>query len=88
MALIFGSVGVSAQAKHPKSALLAANFVLSREAETFLTTKGRLPTRPDVPTNPPGVIEVLHQKKVSSAVFSADEQRKWNSVFLDIFRLR
>ncbi len=86
VALIFGSLGVNSQAPHPKSALLAANFVLSREAQTFLTTKARLPTRPDVPTNPPGVTETLHQKKVISAVFSADEQKKWNAVYQDIFR--
>jgi iron(III) transport system substrate-binding protein len=88
VALIFGSVGVSSQAKNPKAALLAANFVLSREAETFLTTKGRLPTRPDVATNPPGVIDALHQKKISPQVFSAEEQRKWNATFLEIFRPR
>jgi iron(III) transport system substrate-binding protein len=84
--LIFGSVGVSAEAPHPKSALLAANFVLSKEAETFLTKKARLPTRPDVPTNPPGVIETLQSKKVIPAVFSAAEQRKWNAEFNRIFR--
>jgi iron(III) transport system substrate-binding protein len=88
VALIFGSVGVNSQAPHPKSALLAANFVLSREAQTFLTTKARLPTRPDVQTNPPGVTEILHQKKVISAVFSAADQKKWNAEFNGIFRPR
>jgi len=88
VALIFGSIGVNAQAPHPKAALLAANFVLSREAQTFLTTKGRLPTRPDVATNPPGVIEILHQKKISPQIFAADEQKKWNTVFNDILRPR
>src|SRR4029077_20492105 len=46
------SVGVSLQAPHPKAALLGANFLLSREAEQFLTTRGRMPTRHDVPINP------------------------------------
>jgi iron(III) transport system substrate-binding protein len=86
--LIFGSLGVNAQAPHPKAALLAANFALSREAQTFLTTRGRLPTRPDVQTNPPGVIDILNQKKISPQIFSADEQKKWNTVFNDIFRPR
>ena len=54
VALIFGSVGINTQAPHPKSALLAANFVLSREAQTLLTKEGRLPTRPDVPDQPAG----------------------------------
>jgi iron(III) transport system substrate-binding protein len=88
VALIFGSVGVNTQAPHPKAALLAANFVLSREAETFLTTKGRLPTRPDVATNPPGVIETLQQKKISPQIFSVNEEKKWGVVFNEIFRPR
>jgi iron(III) transport system substrate-binding protein len=86
VALIFGSVGINTQAPHPKSALLASNFVLSREAQTLLTKEGRLPTRPDVETNPPGVTKVLNQKKVLAAVFSADEQKKWNAEFNKIFR--
>src|SRR5262245_23422770 len=43
VALIFGSMGINAQAPHPKAAQLVANFVLSREGQTFLTTRGRLP---------------------------------------------
>jgi iron(III) transport system substrate-binding protein len=49
--LLFGSIGVNSQAPHPKTALLAANFMLSHEGQTFLTRKGRLPSRPDVATN-------------------------------------
>jgi len=88
VALIFGSAGVNAQAPHPKAALLAANFVLSRDAQVFLTTKGRLPTRTDVPTNPAGVIDTLQQKKIVPAIFSAEEQKKWNVIFQDIFKPR
>ena len=33
LALIFGSVGVNSQAPHPKTALLATNFVLSKPAQ-------------------------------------------------------
>ena len=43
--LFFGQVGVSAKAPHPNTALLAANFMLSKECETFLTKFGRIPTR-------------------------------------------
>jgi iron(III) transport system substrate-binding protein len=88
VALLFGSLGLSSQAPHPKSAQLAANYVLSRDAQTFLTTRGRLPTRPDVPTNPPGVIDALQQKKVVSAILSADEQKKWNAAFQETFKPR
>jgi len=82
------SIGVNSQAPHPKTALLATNFVLSKQAQQFLTRFGRLPTRLDVDTNPPGVMQVLHQKKVLPAVFSADDQKKWNTVFTEIFRPR
>jgi iron(III) transport system substrate-binding protein len=88
VALIFGSMGLNAQAPHPKAALLAANFVLSREAETFLTTKGRLPTRLDVPTNPPGVIDTLQKKKVMPEIFSANEEKKWGAIFNELLRPR
>jgi iron(III) transport system substrate-binding protein len=86
--LAFGSIGVSTQAPHPQTALLAANYMLSQEGQTFLTRKGRLPTRPDVATNPPGVLDVLGQKKIIAPVTSANEQRKMQQTFNDIFRPR
>jgi hypothetical protein len=48
VALFFGSVGISSQAPHPKAALLGANFLLSREAQEFLSKRGRTdpPRRP------------------------------------------
>jgi iron(III) transport system substrate-binding protein len=88
VALAFGSIGINTQAPHPKAALLAANFMLSREGQTFLTKKGRLPSRPDVPTNPPGVIDILGQKKIIVTMSSADEQRKMQQTFNEIFRGR
>jgi iron(III) transport system substrate-binding protein len=86
--LLFGSIGVNSQAPHPKTALLAANFMLSHEGQTFLTRKGRLPSRPDVATNPPGVMEVLRQKKLIVTTASGDEQRKLQQTFNEIFRPR
>jgi iron(III) transport system substrate-binding protein len=88
VALIFGSVGLNSQAPHPKTALLAANFALSKQGQEINAKAARLPTRPDVETNPPGVMDVLMKKKVISAVFSADEQKKWSATFLEIFRPR
>jgi iron(III) transport system substrate-binding protein len=88
IALIFGSMGVNAQAPHPKAATLAANFVLSREAETFLTTRGRLPTRPDVPTNPSGVIDTMQKRKISPQIFSVNEEKKWGAIFNELLRPR
>ncbi len=88
VALAFGSIGIYAQAPHPKTALLAANYMLSHEGQTFLTRKGRLPSRPDVVTNPPGVMDVLGQKKIIHTITSATEQRRMQQTFNEIFRPR
>ena len=86
--LAFGSIGVASQAPHPKAAQLAANFMLSREAEQFLTKRGRLPTRTDVETNPPGLIDRLQQKKVIVTISSAEQQKKMQTTFNELFRPR
>jgi iron(III) transport system substrate-binding protein len=88
VALFFGSVGISAQAPHPRAALLAANFLLSREAEQFLTRRGRMPTRLDVPVNPPHVADMLKDRKIIATIFAGEEQKKWQGLFKEIFRAR
>jgi iron(III) transport system substrate-binding protein len=88
VALFFGSVGVSAQAPHPNAAQLAANFILSREAEQFLTKRGRMPTRTDVPVNPPAVAEMLKERKIIATIFAGEEQKKWQGLFKEIFKPR
>ena len=88
VALIFGSVGVNTLAPHPNAARLAANFVLSREAESFMTRKGRLPTRLDVPTNPPEVGAMLKERKIVPVTLAADEQKKWQRNFTELFGRR
>ena len=86
--LIFGSIGINVLAPHPNAARLAANFVLSQEAETFMTHKGRLPTRPDVPTNPPEVGDMLKQMKIIPVVFNTEAQRKWQKAYNELFKRR
>jgi ABC-type Fe3+ transport system substrate-binding protein len=86
--LAFGSIGINTQAPHPKTSLLAANFMLSREGQQFLTKKGRLPSRTDIETNPPGVMDILQQKKIIVTISSAEEQRKMQQTFNEIFRPR
>jgi len=88
VALFFGSVAVSAQAPHPKAALLAANFILSREAQQLLAGRGRMPTRPDVPVNPPGVAEALLGRKIIATIFASAEQKRWQGLFKEIFGSR
>jgi iron(III) transport system substrate-binding protein len=86
IALFFGSVGISAQAPHPKAALLGANFLLSREAQQFLTMRGRMPTRTDVPVNPGEVTDRLKERTIIATIFAGEQQKKWQGLFKDIFR--
>ena len=85
VALIFGSVGVNVLAPHPNAAKLAGNFALSREAEIFMTQKGRIPTRPDVPTNPPELGGMLGSMKIAPILFSGADERKWQKTYNELF---
>jgi iron(III) transport system substrate-binding protein len=85
VALVFGSVGVNVLAPHPDAAKLAENFVLSRQAQSFITRKGRFPTRPDVPTNPPEVGELLKPMKIVPVLLDANGQKKWQKTYRELF---
>lgn len=84
--LFFGQSGVSAKAPHPNAAKLAQNFIVSQQAQQFLTKFGRLPTRPDVETNPKGVLEPVLKAKVSTVLLGPDDEKKWSRTFKEIFR--
>ncbi len=84
--LFFGAVAVSAQAPHPNAAKLAANFLLSREAQEFSKQAGRVPVRPDVTPNPPDAVTKLGGHKVVTVVFAAEDEKKWQKTFQDLFR--
>jgi iron(III) transport system substrate-binding protein len=86
--LFFGQVGVNAKAPHPNAARLAANFMLSRECQQFLAKFGRLPTRKDVQSNPPGIVEMLTQKKVITVLMAPEEERRWQRQFDQLFKGR
>jgi ABC-type Fe3+ transport system substrate-binding protein len=88
VAVFFGSVAVNPLAPHPKTAQLAANFVLSPEAQHMLTTSGRLPVRPDVMPNPADAVTRLGQRKIIVVDFPGEEEKKWQRTFQDLFRPR
>lgn len=88
VALFFGQVGVSALAAHPNAARLAANFLLSKEAQQTLPRAGRVPVRSDVAPNPPDAISRLQGKKVIAVQMSSDDERKWRRTFQELFRPR
>ncbi len=84
----YGQVGISANSPNPNAARLAANFMLSRETQTFLAKFGRLPTRDDVETNPKGVLEPVLKSKVITTMPTPEEGKKWSKVFDETFRRR
>jgi iron(III) transport system substrate-binding protein len=86
--LLFGQVGVNVKAPHPNAARLGANFMLSQESQQFLTKFGRLPTRADVATNPPGIVDALKKKKVMTMLLTPDEEKVWQKTFDGLFKPR
>ena len=87
-ALFFGDIGVSARAAHPKAALLAANFLLSKEGQSLLARNGRIPVRSDVPPNPRDAVSKLGDRKVIWTNFSTAKEKQWAAVFASLFRGR
>ena len=86
--LFFAGVAVNAKAKNPNAARLVANFMLSRDGQGHLAKFGRLPTRGDVESSPPGIIERLHSKTVVATLFKAEDERKWQQTFNALFKPR
>ncbi len=78
----------SARAPHPNAARLAANFILSQEAQAYGAKTGRSPTRPDVQPNPPDAVARLMKSTIIPIVFTQEDDRKWKRTFDEIFRPR
>jgi iron(III) transport system substrate-binding protein len=88
VALFFGQVGVNSRAPHPKAALLAANFMMSREAQQQMTKAGRIPVRTDVTPNPPDAVTRLQNNKIIASAFSPDQEKRLERSFQEIFKPR
>jgi iron(III) transport system substrate-binding protein len=86
--LFFAQVAVSSNAPNPNTARLAANFMLSRDCQVFYTKFGRLPTRADVETNPPGIVKQIEARKVVRTQFSQEEEKRLRQTFGTLFRKR
>jgi iron(III) transport system substrate-binding protein len=86
VALILGQVAMDAKAPHPKSALLAANFLISQAGQsTIVKNGGRLPVRADVPPIPPDAITKLGSPKVLAIDISPQDEKTWAKQFKDLF---
>jgi ABC-type Fe3+ transport system substrate-binding protein len=74
------------KAPHPKSALLAANFLISKEGQsTIVKNGGRLPVRADVPPNPPDAITKLGSHKILPIDISPQDEKAWAGEFKELF---
>ena len=88
-ALFFGQIALNPKAPHPNAAKLAANFLLSREAQHHSSQNGgRIPTRADVESNPKDVRERLGQKKIVFLMQNPEETKASQRIFDEIFRPR
>jgi len=88
VAVFYGQVGINAKAPSPNAARLLSNFMLSKEGQTALTAKGRIPTRADVESNPPGILKALAGHKIVPVTLSPEEENKWQKVFKEQFDVR
>lgn len=82
--VFFNEVGVAAQAPHPNAARLAANYLLSKPAQQQLTSRGRVPIRLDVDTNPPGMLKPLLARKLAPVVLGAEQEKKAAALFKEL----
>jgi iron(III) transport system substrate-binding protein len=86
--VFYGQVGASARAPNPNTALLAANFLISREGQKLITTQGRIPVRRDVDPNPPDLFKRIGNTKILPISLTADDEKKWTSTLNEIFKGR
>ncbi len=86
--LFFGQAGINVRAPHPRSAQLATNFLVSKEAQKLLTEAGRLPVRPDVVPNPPDAIKRFGTAKVIPVNFSPEDEKKWQKITNELLKPR
>ncbi len=79
-----GKVGVAKNAPHPNAAKLLANFLVSREAQTYFAGRGRLVARTDVPNDPPNLVTGL--KKIAAPPLEGDALNDAAKRFQAIFK--
>lgn len=84
ISLFFHEIGVNAKAPHPNAARLAMNFMLSRQAQQFSTKWGRIPVRPDVETNPPGLRDAFAGHKVIPIVLAGESEKKAAGLYKEL----
>jgi iron(III) transport system substrate-binding protein len=74
------AIGVAAQAPHPHAALLFADFMLSKEGQTLIKKRNRVPssTAVDTPLN-------KFPFQMIDPVITLDEDAKWEKLWSELF---
>ena len=88
VAVFFGQVGVNSKSPAPHAAQLGANYLISKEGQTQLTTGGRIPVREDVESNPPGVMKRFKGKTIIPVLLTGKESRAWTKKYKKIMSTR
>ena len=88
VAVVLGQVALNPNAPHPKAALLAANFLISKEGQSAVSRVGRLPVRTDVPPVPANAITKLGDAKIAPVDFTPEQEKAWQKRFQDLIRGR
>ena len=86
--LFFEQLGINVRAPHPRTALLAANYLMSRDGQSQTTRWGRTPVRRDVTPIPPDLFAQVDARKVIAVTPTGEEDRRMRKVFDEIFRGR
>lgn len=86
--LFFEQLGVNVRAPHPKTALLAADFLMSRDGQGQTTKRGRTPVRRDVVPIPADLFAQVDARKVIPVTPTGEEDRRTKKIFDEIFRGR
>lgn len=76
-------LAMAAEAPHPATAKLFINWLLSEEGQGAIRDVGRIPSRPGIETDPPGLTEGLNLYYTVPALAEHynDYADKWNSFF-------
>lgn len=77
-------LAVGARAPHPSTARLFVDFLLSKEAQTLMRERSRIPSRPDVPPDPPELTRGL--KLIPTDLSLADQSNQLAKEFRQIFK--
>jgi iron(III) transport system substrate-binding protein len=79
-------LGVAAKAPNPNAARLFVDFLLSKEAQGLMRERFRIPSRPDVPPDPPELTKGL--KLIATDPSLADQSKQLADEFYSIFKRR